>query len=139
MCCLELSPSISVQVHASTDILGTGMCVGMCRRVRCMYTHDRSESFIHWLACVCQTPSVLTLCNPMDCTCQAPPSMGFSKQEYWSGLPFPTLGRGSSPPGERTHLSYVSCIGRWVLYHLAPPGKTLNRIWHEWWTLESEL
>ena len=30
-----------------------------------------------------------TLCNPMD---QAPPSMGFSRQEYWSGLPFPSLG-----------------------------------------------
>ena len=23
---------------------------------------------------------------------QAPPSMGFSKQEYWNGLPFPSLG-----------------------------------------------
>ena len=22
-----------------------------------------------------------------------------------------------------THISYISCIGRWVLYHLAPPGK----------------
>ena len=29
----------------------------------------------------------LTLCNPMD---QAPKSMGFSRQEYWSGLPFPS-------------------------------------------------
>ena len=25
-------------------------------------------------------------------TCQAPLSMGFSTQEYWSGLPFPSLG-----------------------------------------------
>ena len=25
-------------------------------------------------------------------TCQAPISMGFSKQEYWSGLPFPSPG-----------------------------------------------
>ena len=24
-------------------------------------------------------------------TRQAPPSMGFSRQEYWSGLPFPSL------------------------------------------------
>ena len=24
---------------------------------------------------------------------QAPPSMGFSRQEYWSGLPFPSPGR----------------------------------------------
>ena len=30
--------------------------------------------------------SRLTLCDPID---QAPP-MGFSKQEYWSGLPFPS-------------------------------------------------
>ena len=29
----------------------------------------------------------LTLCDPMDCSCQAPLSMGFSRQEYWSGLP----------------------------------------------------
>ena len=30
-----------------------------------------------------------TLCDPMDCN-QVPPSMGFSRQEYWSGLPFPS-------------------------------------------------
>ena len=29
--------------------------------------------------------------------CQAPPSMGFSSQEYWSGLPFPSLGHLSNP------------------------------------------
>ena len=34
-----------------------------------------------------------TLCDPMDCACQAPLSMGFSRQEYWSGLPF-------LPPGD---------------------------------------
>ena len=28
-----------------------------------------------------------TLRDPMDCTHQAPPSMGFSRQEYWSGVP----------------------------------------------------
>ena len=27
--------------------------------------------------------------DPRDCSRQAPPSMGFSRQEYWSGLPFP--------------------------------------------------
>ena len=35
----------------------------------------------------------LTLCNPTTAACQAPLSMGFSRQEYWSGLPFP-------PPGD---------------------------------------
>ena len=31
-------------------------------------------------------------CGPMDCGPPGPLSMGFSRQEYWSGLPFPTPG-----------------------------------------------
>ena len=31
-----------------------------------------------------------TLSDPMDCSLQAPPSMGFSRQEYWSGVPLPS-------------------------------------------------
>ena len=39
------------------------------------------------------TQSCLILCNPMDCSpYQAPLSMGLSRQEYWSGLPFPSPG-----------------------------------------------
>ena len=34
------------------------------------------------------TQSYLTLSDPMDY--QAPPSMGFSRQEYWSGVPLPS-------------------------------------------------
>ena len=30
-----------------------------------------------------------TLCNSIDCSHQAPLSMGFPRREYWSGLPFP--------------------------------------------------
>ena len=39
--------------------------------------------------CVKLLQSCLTLCDPMDCivACQAPLSLGFSRQEYWSGLP----------------------------------------------------
>ena len=35
----------------------------------------------------------LNLCSPMNCSSQAPLSMGISRQEYWSGLPCP-------PPGD---------------------------------------
>ena len=31
-----------------------------------------------------------TLCDPIDGSPQAPPSLGFSRQERWSGLPFPS-------------------------------------------------
>ena len=43
---------------------------------------------------------------------QTPLSMGFSRQEYWSGLPCPSPGVLPDPG-----IPYVSCIGRWVLYH----------------------
>ena len=57
-----------------------------------------------------------SLCNPMDSSVhvghQAPLSMGFPRQEYWSGLPCPSLG-GSSWSRDGT---CVSCIGRQILY-----------------------
>ena len=46
--------------------------------------------------------------------CQAPLSMRFSRQECWSGLPSSS---GSSWPRDQTRVSYVSCIGRWILHH----------------------
>ena len=35
--------------------------------------------------------------TPWTVAYQAPPSMGFSRQEYWSGLPFPSPGDLSDP------------------------------------------
>ena len=32
-----------------------------------------------------------TLCDPIDVAHQAPPSLRFSRQEHWSGLPFPPM------------------------------------------------
>ena len=36
------------------------------------------------------TQSCPTLCDPWTVACQAPQSMEFSRQEYWSELPFPS-------------------------------------------------
>ena len=38
--------------------------------------------------------SCLTLCDPWTVAHIVPLSMGFSRQEYWSGLPFPSPGEG---------------------------------------------
>ena len=38
-----------------------------------------------------------TFFDPMDCSPPAPLSMGLSRQEYWSGLPFPFPGDPPSP------------------------------------------
>ena len=39
----------------------------------------------------------LTLVTPWTVACQAPLSMGFSRQETWSGLPFPSPGNLPNP------------------------------------------
>ena len=36
-------------------------------------------------------------CDPMDCSLPAPLSMGFPRQEYWSGLPCPPAGDLPNP------------------------------------------
>ena len=39
-----------------------------------------------------------SLASPWTVACQASLSMGFFRQEYWNGLPFPPFSRGSSQP-----------------------------------------
>ena len=56
--------------------------------------------------------------TPWTVAHQAPPSMGFSKQEYWSGLPI-SFSRGSSQPRNQIHMFCISCTGRQLLYHCA--------------------
>ena len=41
--------------------------------------------------------SCQTLVTPWTVACQAPLSMGLSRQEYWSGLPFPSPGDLPNP------------------------------------------
>ena len=48
--------------------------------------------------------------------CKAPLAMGFSRQEYWSGLPCPPPGELPNPGTEPKSL-YIACTGGRVLYH----------------------
>ena len=54
--------------------------------------------------------------TPWTVAHQTPLSMGFSRQEYWSGLPCPPPG-GLPNPGMEPASVNISCVGRWVLYH----------------------
>ena len=62
--------------------------------------------------------------NPWTVARQAPLSMGFSRQEYWSGLPCPPPG-GLPNPGLRTSISCASCLST---IPTEPPGKPLRYI-----------
>ena len=59
----------------------------------CSYCHTRNKGFL----CLCAKSLQLCplLCNLVDCGLPGSPSMGFSREEHWSGLPCPPPG-GSS-------------------------------------------
>ena len=71
---------------------------------------------------VCQL--CLALCNPMDSRPQAPLSMGFSRQEYWSGLPFPTPGDFPKPQIRPMSLACPTLAGR--VFTTVTPGKPVT-------------
>ena len=77
---------------------------------------------------------VLTLCTPMDCRVPATLSMGFPRQEYWSGLTFPSPGDFPDPRIEP--LSSTLVARSLPLSHLGTPISTLNSISslrRRWW------
>ena len=65
--------------------------------------------------------SCLTLCSSMDHSPQASLSMGFSRQEYWSGLSCSPQGDLPHPGIETTFLRSPALAGRF--FTLISPGK----------------
>ena len=92
-------------------------------RVSCIV----SRFFTIWITCyliisVCKVLSVMSNSATIwTIAHQTPLSMGFSRQKYWSGLPFPTLGDLPNP-GLNPHLL---CLLHWQAGSLppVPPGK----------------
>ena len=69
------------------------ICICVCYTANFHFWLVVSLEFeIWWAHSACLPTCVLShvqLCDPMGCSPQAPLSMGFPRQEYWSGLPFP--------------------------------------------------
>ena len=61
-----------------------------------------------------------TLVTPWTVACQAPLSMGFSRQEYWSGLLFSSLG-DLPDPGMEPGLPHCRLILYQLSYERSPP------------------
>ena len=59
-----------------------------------------------------------TLCDAEDCSPPGSPVHGISQASIleWVAIYY---SRGPSQPRNRVCTSYISCIGRWVLYHCA--------------------
>ena len=55
--------------------------------------HKAGHLDASWMAVAAAAKSLQscpTLCNPIDGSPQGSPVLGFSRQEHWSGLPFPS-------------------------------------------------
>ena len=80
------------------------------------------------LSCFCCVWFFATL---WTVTCQAPLSMGFSRQEYWRGLPF-------LPPGDFANLGIKpeSLLSPALAGRFFTPGATFpGNLWHSWHSL----
>ena len=76
------------------------------------------------MLCLCsgaQLFSCVWLCRPVDWAHPALLCVGFPRQEYWNGLPFPSPGALPDPGIE----PQLSCIADRFLYHLSHHGSPL--------------
>ena len=107
----DVAPLLSSSWTVGRDQRG---CVGN----RGMHVWDASLwSVWMWMVRVCvQQPQCGECSVVSDPWTVAPLPMEFSRQEYWSGW-------GSSWPRDRTRVSCISCIGRWILYPYASPHR----------------
>ena len=89
---------------------------------RCTHSHTliapTAKDMCSLCYCCCLVGKCLSLSDPMDSSPQAPLSMDFSRQEYWSGLPFPSPGDLPNPGIEPVS---PAVAGR--LFTTEPPGK----------------
>ena len=76
--------------------------------------------------CTESLQSFLTLCDPMDCSPPGSSVHGILQARILEWVAMPSS-RGSCQPRDRTCVCYVTCIGRWVLYHLGSPIRTVTR------------
>ena len=87
-----------------------------------IYTHTSTHAFMYMKVKVKSLSHVRLFATPWTAAYQAPPSMGFSRQECWSGLPFPSPGNLLDPgiepgsPALQVDSLPTSCEGSPVTY-----------------------
>ena len=94
-----------------------GWCSVHCR----IFSRIPGLSF-RWV-CACALSHVLLFTSPRTVARQASLSLEFSRQEYWSGLPFPSPG-DLPVPGIKS-VSFASPALQVDSLPLTPPGKPL--------------
>ena len=73
-----------------------------------------------------------TLCDPIEVAHQAPPFLGFSRQEHWSGLPFPSPMHESEKGKGSCSVVSDSLRPHETAAYQAPPSMGFSR--QEYWS-----
>ena len=68
---------------------GIEASLSLCRWILYQLSHKGSPRVLEWVK-VKSLSRVRLFASPWTVAYQAPWSMGFSRQEYWSGMPFPS-------------------------------------------------
>ena len=68
-----------------------------------------------------------TLCDPIDGSPPGSPSLGFSRQEHWSGLPFPSPMHESEKWKWSRSVNVRLFMTPWTAAHQAPPSMRFSR------------
>ena len=78
-----------------------------------------------WKVKVKSLSRVWLLATPWTAAYQAPPSMGFSRQEYWSGLPLPSPVSPESSVFTSLNLNFLTCPEKYSAFSqfLGEPSK----------------
>ena len=84
--------SFQMCISLNSAIYPQGIPPKKNREVQKSYVHGTSKQ-----QKVKDAQSFLTLCDPIDVAHQAPMSVEFSRQEYWSSLPCPSPGDLPNP------------------------------------------
>ena len=86
--------------------------------------------YLTWKVKVKSLSRLWLIATPWTVAHQSPPSRGFSRQEYWSGLPFSLL-QGILPSSDRTWVSHIA--GRrftiWAIWGSPELSKYLEKGW----------
>ena len=120
-CCLDALEFIFNSHEVSTGRDLNYFCVLI---QQCCSRHLGAHIFAHYSKLLFVAQSCPTLATPWSVVCQAPLSIGFSRQEYWSGLPFPSPGDLSNPGVELESLAWQ--VDFLPLHHLESPNSKLS-------------
>ena len=97
------------------------------RQGLCTDQYNRSYCLAMVVGVVSLVSPVQLFATPWTVALQAPLSLGFSRQEYWSGLPFPPPGDPSDPGIEPASLKSPASAGRFFITNATWEALRLSR------------